>query len=82
MPGCRRAHTPILCVTGTAETWVSRVLIPLQELMGSIPGMEVFAFTGTHRALLHDVITKRLNRNLREFWLRLLCAFAGGWRGP
>ncbi|KAI1868379.1 hypothetical protein JX265_007202 [Neoarthrinium moseri] len=35
------------------------------ELMGFIPGMEAFAFAGTHRQLMHDVITKRLNRALR-----------------
>ncbi|KZL77274.1 cytochrome p450 monooxygenase [Colletotrichum incanum] len=36
------------------------------ELMGFIPGMEAFAFAGTHRGLMHDVITKQLNRALPQ----------------
>lgn len=35
--------------------------------MGSIPGFEPFAFAGSQgRKLVHDVITLRLNRALRE----------------
>ncbi|KAG6353557.1 hypothetical protein INS49_005519 [Diaporthe citri] len=34
------------------------------ELMGDLPGFEPFSFAGTHRELMHTVITKRLNRIL------------------
>lgn len=34
--------------------------------MGFIPGLEPFAFAGTHRKLMYDVITSRLNRALRK----------------
>lgn len=34
--------------------------------MGDIPGFEPFSFAGTHRELMHTVITKRLNRTLRK----------------
>ncbi|CZT49092.1 related to gibberellin cluster-GA14-synthase [Rhynchosporium secalis] len=34
------------------------------ELMGHIPGFEPLGFAGTHRKLMHDVITTRLNRVL------------------
>ncbi|KAI6602743.1 hypothetical protein MCOR12_003578 [Pyricularia oryzae] len=38
--------------------------VAAQELMGSLPGMEAFSFAGTHRELMHDVITRHLNRAL------------------
>ncbi|OLN96922.1 Fumitremorgin C monooxygenase 4 [Colletotrichum chlorophyti] len=40
--------------------------ISIQELMGFLPGMEAFAFAGTHRGLMHDAITKQLNRSLPQ----------------
>ncbi|ELQ32309.1 hypothetical protein OOU_Y34scaffold01193g2 [Pyricularia oryzae Y34] len=38
--------------------------VAAQELMGNLPGMEAFSFAGTHRELMHDVITRHLNRAL------------------
>ncbi|TIC94071.1 Cytochrome P450 monooxygenase ausG [Colletotrichum higginsianum] len=47
------------------------------ELMGFIPGMEAFAFAGTHRGLMHDVITKKLNRALPQLVSDLSAETAG-----
>ncbi|KUL83712.1 hypothetical protein ZTR_07519 [Talaromyces verruculosus] len=55
---------PYFAETIRGEQRLSAGMYTETELMGYIPGFEPFAFAGTHRNLLHDVITSRLNRAL------------------